>query len=203
MPWTTLPSMALARPSGIDDLAAIMGDHEPLDPDLAGGAVDVDLGDRGDAGAVALRIGDAAAVDLVAGLVAPRRGPRLPAELLGRRLDDGGVARVLDVLAGGTATGSWSRAAATSSMKDSLAKWICGPTGSRRCERAQRRGAVEQRRDGLPGEALVGEVIGLRRHPEAVARRQRHAEVWPASVSLGLPPLVSTSTRENPLLVNS
>src|SRR5260370_5585898 len=27
--------------------------------------------------------------------------------------------------------------------------------------------------------------------------------VWPASVSCGLPPLVSTSTRENPLLVNS
>ena len=30
--------------------------------------------------------------------------------------------------------GSWLSAAATSSMKDSLAKWICGPTGSRRCE---------------------------------------------------------------------
>ena len=29
--------------------------------------------------------------------------------------------------------GSWLVAAATSSMKDSLAKWICGPTGSRRC----------------------------------------------------------------------
>ena len=30
--------------------------------------------------------------------------------------------------------GSWLSAAATSSMNDSLAKWICGPTGSRRCE---------------------------------------------------------------------
>ena len=27
-----------------------------------------------------------------------------------------------------------SSAAATSSMNDSLAKWICGPTGSRRCD---------------------------------------------------------------------
>ena len=30
--------------------------------------------------------------------------------------------------------GSWLVAAATSSMNDSLAKWICGPTGSRRCD---------------------------------------------------------------------
>ena len=30
--------------------------------------------------------------------------------------------------------GSAFTAAATSSMKDSLAKWICGPTGSRRCD---------------------------------------------------------------------
>ena len=29
--------------------------------------------------------------------------------------------------------GSTPSAAATSSMNDSLAKWICGPTGSRRC----------------------------------------------------------------------
>ena len=30
--------------------------------------------------------------------------------------------------------GSIPSADATSSMKDSLAKWICGPTGSRRCD---------------------------------------------------------------------
>jgi len=49
-------------------------------------------------------------------------------------------------------------------MKDSLAKWICGPTGSRRC-------------DERSGEALVGKLVGLRRHPEAVTGRERHAEV--------------------------
>ena len=44
---------------------------------------------------------------------------------------------------------------------------------------AQRRGAVEQRRDRLPGGALVGEAIGLRRHAEAVAGFQRDAERLP------------------------
>ena len=41
---------------------------------------------------------------------------------------------------------------------------------------AQRRGAVEQRRDRLPGDALVGELVGFRRHAEAVAGFQRDAE---------------------------
>ena len=45
--------------------------------------------------------------------------------------------------------------------------------------RAQRRGAVEQRRDGLPGGALVVEAIGLRRHAETVAGFQRDAERLP------------------------
>ena len=81
----------------IDDLAAIMGDRELAHPDLAAAAVDVDLGDHRDARAVALRVGDAAAGDLVAGLVLARRRPGLPARLLRRRLDDGDVARILDV----------------------------------------------------------------------------------------------------------
>ena len=61
-------------------------------------------------------------------------------------------------------------------MKDSLAKWICGPTGSRICARAQRRSAIEQRRDRFPGGPLVGEAVGLLRHAEAVARLERDAE---------------------------
>src|SRR5262249_61451337 len=72
-------------------------DGEPVRSDLAGGAVDLDLGDHRNARAVALRIGDAAALDLDAGLVAPRRWPRLPAGLGGRRLDQRNVARILDV----------------------------------------------------------------------------------------------------------
>ncbi len=41
---------------------------------------------------------------------------------------------------------------------------------------AQRRGAIEQRRDHLPGRALVGEAVGFRRDAEAVARFQLDAE---------------------------
>src|SRR5262249_61040718 len=85
------------EPVGIDDLAAVMRDGELARPDLSARAVDIDLGDNGAAGAVALGIGDAAAGDLVAGLVLARRGPRLPARLLGRGLDPRDVARVLDV----------------------------------------------------------------------------------------------------------
>src|SRR5262252_2395409 len=72
---------------GIDDLTAVVCNGELARPDLAGRAVDVDLGDDRDARAVALRIGDAAAAHLVAGLVAARRGSRLPARLLGGGLD--------------------------------------------------------------------------------------------------------------------
>src|SRR5262249_174478 len=69
------------EPGGIDDLAAVVGDGELARPDLSARAVDIDLGDDGAAGAVALRIGDAAARDLVAGLILARRGSRLPARL--------------------------------------------------------------------------------------------------------------------------
>ncbi len=73
-------------------------------------------------------------------------------------------------------------AAATSSMNDSLAKWICGPTGSRRCD--VRSGEARSSSGGIdfPGGALVGEVVGFRRHAEAVAGFQiaRRASVRPA-----------------------
>src|SRR4029077_3447329 len=84
-------------PDRVDDLPAVMGDGEFARPDLAARAVDIDLGNDGAARAVALRIGDAAAADLGAGLVLARRRPRLPGGLFRRGPDHGDVARILDV----------------------------------------------------------------------------------------------------------
>ena len=94
--------------------------------------------------------------------------------------------------------GSTLSAAATSSMNDSLAKWICGPTGSRRCEvrsgeaRSSSGGIVSQRH------ALVGELVGFRRHAEAVAGFQRHADESgrPACRSGLLPLVLHVDARE-------
>ena len=47
--------------------------------------------------------------------------------------------------------GSSLSAAATSSMNDSLAKWICGPTGSRRCE--ERSGEARSSSGGIVSQA--------------------------------------------------
>src|SRR5262249_19527337 len=74
-----------------------MSDGELACPDLAVRPIDLDLRDAGDARAVALRIRDATALHLRAGLVAPRRGPRLPVRFLRCRLDQRDVARILDV----------------------------------------------------------------------------------------------------------
>jgi hypothetical protein len=60
VPWTTLPSMQRRGPSGVDDQPAIMRDSEFARRDLAGIAVDLDLGDDRDHGTRALGIGDAA-----------------------------------------------------------------------------------------------------------------------------------------------
>ena len=68
---------------------------------------------------------------------------------------------------------------------------------------AQRRGAVEQRRDRLPQRALVGELVGFRRHAEHVLGLQRHAEEMAGERALG-PRLVGLHVpREKPLLENS
>ena len=48
-------------------------------------------------------------------------------------------------------TGSAPTAAATSSMKDSEAKWICGPTGSRRC--AERSGEARSSSGAIVSQA--------------------------------------------------
>src|SRR5215472_7281884 len=74
---------ALGEPVGIDDLPAVVRDRELARPDLAGRPIDINFGDDGDAGAIALRIGYPAARYLVTALVAPRRCPRLPPCFLG------------------------------------------------------------------------------------------------------------------------
>src|SRR5450631_1812882 len=81
----------------IDDLSAIVRNRELSRPNLASRAVDVDLGDNGDAGAVALCVGDATAGHLGFGLVTARRRPRVPFGLLRRSIDDGNVTWVFDV----------------------------------------------------------------------------------------------------------
>src|SRR5271165_2386883 len=59
----------------VDDLAAVVGDGELARPDLAAGAIDIDLGHDGAARPVALGVGDAAAAHLASGLVPSRRRP--------------------------------------------------------------------------------------------------------------------------------
>src|SRR5580704_6815707 len=52
--------------------------------------------------------------------------------------------------------------------------------------RAQRRGAVEQRRDDFPGGPLAGEAVGLSGDAEAVARIQIDAEQLAGQRVVGL-----------------
>src|SRR5437764_15142106 len=65
------------EPVGVDDLAAIVGDRELTRPDFPAGAIHLDFGNDGDTRAAALRVGDAAAADGIAGLILAGRGPRL------------------------------------------------------------------------------------------------------------------------------
>src|SRR5262249_50097845 len=145
-------------------------------------------GDDRDPGAVALRVGDAAAGYLVAGLVAARRGPRLPSGFLGRRLDDGDVARVLDV-----AQPELDRIELETGgdlVDERFAREVdLRPDRVAQMGAAQRRGAVEQRRDRLPGQALVGELVGLLRPAEAVPGLQRHAAGLPRERIRGRAPV--------------
>src|SRR5205085_12445202 len=80
-----------------DDRPAIRRYRELARPELAVAAVDLDLGHDRDHGPRALGIGDAAAAQGVAAAVGPRRRPRVPLRALGRRLDDGDVARRLQI----------------------------------------------------------------------------------------------------------
>src|SRR5206468_11616034 len=86
-----------AKEIGGDDLPAILRHGEALGPHLAGGAVDLDFRNSGDAGAAARGIGDALAdVDVALELLA-RADVRLPAGFLGHSLDHRNVARVFEV----------------------------------------------------------------------------------------------------------
>ena len=79
----------------IDDLSAIVRHGELARPDLAGRAVDIHFGDDGNPRPVTLRVGEATARHLVSGLIAPRRGPRLPSGFFGNRLEQRNIARFL------------------------------------------------------------------------------------------------------------
>jgi hypothetical protein len=125
-------SDAAPEPVGVDDQPAIMRDGECARPDLADATVDLDLGDDRDDGTRASGVGDATSHQRIAGAVGARRRARLPLDTLGGRLDDGVVARC-----GQITQAERDRVGAHAGCdfvdKDSLANWICGPTGSRRC----------------------------------------------------------------------
>src|SRR5262249_16689050 len=155
------------EPIGVDDLPAVMGNGELACPDLSARAVDIDLGHDRAAGAVALGIGDAAAGHLVAGLVLARRGPRLPSGFFGGGLDHRDVARVLDV------TQAELDGIEVERRRHLVHERLAGEMDLRsnriaQMRAAQRRAALEQRRNGLPRHALVGELVGLGRDAEAV-----------------------------------
>ena len=82
-------------------------------------------------------------------------------------------------------TGSTPSECATSSQNDSLANWICGPTGSRRCE--VRSGEARSSSGWMVSHHafLFGEGVGLRRAAEAVFRLQRRAEEMAGERALG------------------
>src|SRR5262249_30122885 len=152
---------------GIDDLATVVGDRELARPDFPGLPVDFDLRYHSDARAVALRIGDAAARDLVAGLILARRGSRLPARLFSGGLDHRDVARVLDV------TQAEFDGVEVERRRQLVHERLAGEMDLRsdriaQMRAAQRGAALEQRRNGLPRQALVGELVGLGGDAEAV-----------------------------------
>src|SRR5262249_8386734 len=80
-----------------DHLAAIVRHVETARPGLAGDAVDLDLGDDGNAGLPAHRIGDAAAGQHVPVELLAWADMRLPSGLLCHCLDQRKVARMLEV----------------------------------------------------------------------------------------------------------
>ena len=61
MPWTMLPSIVLLQAVRVDDLAAVVRDGELARPDLAGRRSTSTSATMATRGAVALRVGDAAA----------------------------------------------------------------------------------------------------------------------------------------------
>ena len=143
-------------------------------PDPAAAPLDLHFGDDGDPRAAALRVGDAAPGELVTGLTALRRRAGVPFRPLCRRLDHRDVARIREMT-----QAEFDRVGICSGrhlVDERLAgEMDLRPDRIAQVRGAQRRGAVEQRRYGLPGEPLVLDGIGFSRRAEAVARLQRDA----------------------------
>ena len=85
------------EPIGVDHQPAIVCHGESAHPDSAAAPVHLDICDDRRHRPRALGIGDAAAGQRVALAVGVWRGTRLPPGALGRRLDDGDVARRLQI----------------------------------------------------------------------------------------------------------
>ena len=92
---------AASQPIWADDQPAIMRHSEFAGPHLAGMPVHLNPGDDRDHGTRALRMGDATPHQLVAIAVGVWRRARLLPGALGRRLDDGDIARRLQVAQAG------------------------------------------------------------------------------------------------------
>src|SRR5262245_59558811 len=173
----------------IYDLATVVGDREFARPDFAGLPVDFDLRYHSDARAVALSISDAPTAGSSAGLVAARRRTRLPPGFLSRCSNDCNVARVFDV-------SQAERHRVDAERRGELIHERFTGKVDLRTDRiaqmrtAQRRSAIEQRRDRLPRHSFVGEFIGLGRHAETVVRFQRQAHELASQAILG-PTLIS------------
>jgi len=165
---------AAPQPVRVDDQPAIMRDGEFARPHLAIAPIDLDLGDDRDHRTRALRVGDAAPGQCVAGAVGPRRWARLPPGMLGRGLDDGDVARRLQIAqaegelrgAGGDETISIGKATEGARLLRCARKDLRAD-GIARMRGAQWRGAVEQGRDRLPGQPLVRETVEFSEHAKA------------------------------------
>ena len=173
-----LNDVALDRqpePPGVDDQPAVVGHRELAGPHAAARAIHLDLGDHGHDGAVALGVGEAAADHHGALAAAQARiGALAPAGPVGRRLDHGDVTRVLHVL---QPEGDRIHAGGVSDLVDErLAGEVgLGPERIAQVPGAERRAAVEERRDALPSAALVGELVRFGRHLEDDRRPGRHA----------------------------
>src|SRR5215470_2408907 len=113
-----------------------------------------------------------------------RRGPRLPARLFGRGLDHRDVARVLDV------TQAEFDGIEVERRRHLVHERLAGEMDLRsdriaQMRATQRRAALEQRRNGLPREPLVRELVGLGGDAEAVGGFELGAAQLPRQRVLG------------------
>ena len=146
MPWMTLPSMVCCSPIGLMIWPQSCATVNLPRPDLAGRTIDVDLERDRDQRAVAARIGEPRPVTVLPLWSLRGEGRGFQSAFCAAALITA-MSRAFFRWRSRSSTGSTFSAAATSSMNDSLAKWICGPTGSRRCE--VRSGEARSRNGGM------------------------------------------------------